>query len=118
MFVMNLNQWDLGLELKIIRNTIKEIAAEYNIFSYKALVNEFFEFLEQRYNIKLRQKVLEEKQQKQQPSISYTFRKITTTAPKTTEEQSNHLNDIIIIKMNGMDQMMMINFLLLLPSYR
>lgn len=30
MFIMNLNQWDLGLELNILYNMIKEIAAEYN----------------------------------------------------------------------------------------
>jgi hypothetical protein len=44
-------------ELNILYNRINEISAEYKIFDYKALVNEFFEFLEQRYNIKLRQKV-------------------------------------------------------------
>jgi hypothetical protein len=52
-------------ELKIITNTIKEIAAENNIIDYRLAVNKFFEFLEQRYNIKLRQKVLDEQQELQ-----------------------------------------------------
>lgn len=48
-------------ELKIILNTIKEIAVENNnIFS--EAVDKFFESLEQRYDIKLRQKVLKEQQ--------------------------------------------------------
>lgn len=51
-------------ELKIILNTIKEIAVENNnIFS--EAVDKFFESLEQRYDIKLRQKVLKEQQQLQ-----------------------------------------------------
>ena len=53
----------LGIrELKIIRNTIKEIAAENNIIYYKMAVDRFFEFLEQQYDIKLRQKVQEAQQ--------------------------------------------------------
>src|SRR5215208_5734418 len=47
-----LNLMGFGLrELNILYNRINEISAEYKIFGYKALVNEFFEFLEQRYNI-------------------------------------------------------------------
>ena len=49
-------------ELKIITNTIKEIAAENNIIDYRLAIDKFFEFLEQRYDIKLRQKVLDEQQ--------------------------------------------------------
>ena len=53
----------LGIrELKIIRNTIKEIAAENNIIYYKMAVDRFFEFLEQQYDIKLGQKVQEAQQ--------------------------------------------------------
>ena len=48
-------------ELKIIRNTIKELAAENNN-SFSAAVNTFFESLEQRYDIKLRRQVLDEEQ--------------------------------------------------------
>ena len=53
-------------ELKIITNTIKEIAAENNIIDYRLAIDKFFEFLEQRYDIKLRQKVLDEQQQELQ----------------------------------------------------
>ena len=53
-------------ELKIIINTIKEIAAENNIIDYRLAIDKFFEFLEQRYDIKLRQKVLDEQQQELQ----------------------------------------------------
>jgi len=43
-----LNLMGFGLrELNILYNRINEISAEYKIFGYKALVNEFFEFLEQ-----------------------------------------------------------------------
>ena len=98
-------------ELKIIYNTIKEIAAENNIIDYREAVNKFVEFLEQRYDVKLRLRLLEEKQQhkeynntkhdkpdqRQVPSpssISYTYRKTTTALPKTTkEEQNNQLNN-------------------------
>jgi hypothetical protein len=52
-------------ELKIIINTIKELAAENNI-SISAAVNKFFQFLEQQYDIKLRQKVLDEEKQQLQ----------------------------------------------------
>ena len=58
-----LKSMGLGIrELKIIRNTIKEIAAENNIIYYKMAVDRFFEFLEQQYDIKLRQKVQEAQQ--------------------------------------------------------
>ena len=98
-------------ELKIIYNTIKEIAAENNIIDYREAVNKFVEFLEQRYDVKLRLRLLEEKQQhkeydntkhdkpdqRQVPSpssISYTYRKTTTALPKTIkEEQDNQLNN-------------------------
>jgi hypothetical protein len=80
-------------ELNILYNRINEISAEYKIFGYKALVNEFFEFLEQRYNIKLRQKVHNEYQhQKTQLSKSFIYKK-TTAFPKTSEEQSDQLTD-------------------------
>jgi hypothetical protein len=89
-----LNLMGFGLrELNILYNRINEISAEYKIFGYKALVNEFFEFLEQRYNIKLRQKVHKEYQhQKTQPSRSFIYKK-TTAFPKTSEEQSDQLTD-------------------------
>jgi hypothetical protein len=58
-----LDSMGFGLtKLKIIRNTIKEIAAEENI-SFSQAVDKFFKFLEQRYDIKLRLKVLEEEEQ-------------------------------------------------------
>jgi coenzyme F420-reducing hydrogenase delta subunit len=107
-----LKSMGLGLrELKIIYNTIKETASENNIIDYREAVNKFFEFLEQRYDIKLRLRLLEEKQQQKEynntkhdkpdqrqvpspSSISYTYRKTTTALPKTTkEEQDNQLND-------------------------
>src|SRR5215211_438114 len=89
-----LNLMGFGLrELNILYNRINEISAEYKIFGYKALVNEFFEFLEQRYNIKLRQKVHNEYQhQKTQLSKSFIYKK-TTAFPKTSEEQSDQLTD-------------------------
>jgi hypothetical protein len=89
-----LNLMGFGLrELNILYNRINEISAEYKIFGYKALVNEFFEFLEQRYNIKLRQKVHKEYQhQKTQLSKSFIYKK-TTAFPKTSEEQSDQLTD-------------------------
>jgi hypothetical protein len=92
-----LNLMGFGLfglrELNILYNRINEISAEYKIFGYKALVNEFFEFLEQRYNIKLRQKVHKEHQhQKTQLSKSFIYKK-TTAFPKRSEEQSDQLND-------------------------
>jgi hypothetical protein len=87
-----LNLMGFGLrELNILYNRINEISAEYKIFGYKALVNEFFEFLEQRYNIKLRQKV-HNQHQKTQLSRSFIYRK-TTAFPKRSEEQSDQLND-------------------------
>ena len=45
-------------KLKILRNAIKEIAAEDNIIFSQA-VDKFFEFVEKHYDIKLRQKVQE-----------------------------------------------------------
>ena len=51
-------------KLKILRNAIKEIAAEDNISSSQA-VDKFFEFVEKHYDIKLRQKVQEAQQQHQ-----------------------------------------------------
>jgi Homeodomain-like domain len=89
-----LNLMGFGLrELNILYNRINEISAEYKIFGYKALVNEFFEFLEQRYNIKLIQKVHKEHQhQKTQLSGSFIYKK-TTAFPKTSEEQSDQLTD-------------------------
>ena len=108
-----LKSMGLGLrELKIICNTIKEIAAENNIIDYREAVNKFVEFLEQRYDVKLRLRLLEEKQQHKEynntkhdkpaqrqvsspsSSISYTYGKTTTALPKTTkEEQNNQLNN-------------------------
>src|SRR5918994_564176 len=48
-------------KLKILRNAIKEIAAEDNIIFSQA-VDKFFEFVEKHYDIKLRQKVQEAQQ--------------------------------------------------------
>jgi hypothetical protein len=125
-------------ELKIILNTIKEIAAEENVIDYRLAVDKFFESLEQRYDIKLRQKVLKEQQQllqkynnttksdnpnrtfpvyrnnessnvlskpstlvdkqrerqREMPSssMSYTYRKITTSSKREEEEQNKELN--------------------------
>jgi hypothetical protein len=60
-----LDSMGFGLtKLKILRNTIKEIAAEDNISSSQA-VDKFFEFVEKHYDIKLRQKVQEAQQQHQ-----------------------------------------------------
>jgi uncharacterized membrane protein len=50
--------------LRLLINTIKEIAAEKRI-SYKVAIEQFFESLEQKYDIKLRQNIQEEKQQSQ-----------------------------------------------------
>ena len=50
--------------LRLLINTIKEIAAEKQI-PYKVAIEQFFEFLEQKYEIKLRQNMQEEKQQLQ-----------------------------------------------------
>ena len=51
----------LGLnKLRLMINSIKEIAAENNIIDYRLAVDKFFESLEQQYDIKLRQKVLDE----------------------------------------------------------
>jgi hypothetical protein len=51
-------------KLKMLRNAIKEIAAEDNI-SFSLAVDKFFEFVEKHYDIKLRQKVQEAQQQYQ-----------------------------------------------------
>jgi hypothetical protein len=60
-----LDSMGFGLtKLKILRNTIKEIAAEDNI-SFSLAVDKFFEFVEKHYDIKLRQKVQEAQQQHQ-----------------------------------------------------
>ena len=137
MFIINLNRWDLDLELKILYNTLKEIAAENNIIDYRQTADEFFESLEITYDVKIRltvqkkqnqQKkyndtkpdnpigtfpfyseikpfttlpkpaVLVEKQQEQQQmpwpsSISFSYRKFSTTASNRKEEQNNHLNN-------------------------
>jgi hypothetical protein len=136
LYVYNeLKSMEFGLrELKILRNTIKEIAAEDNVIDYRTAVDKFFESLEQRYDIKLRQKVLDEEQQQLQKynnttnpdspnqtfplyrnnesssvvpkpsalvdrqrempssSISYTYRKSTTTPSKTKKEEDNQIN--------------------------
>jgi hypothetical protein len=60
-----LDSMGFGLtKLKILRNAIKEIAAEDNISSSQG-VDKFFEFVEKHYDIKLRQKVQEAQQQQQ-----------------------------------------------------
>ncbi|HEX5891796.1 MAG TPA: helix-turn-helix domain-containing protein [Nitrososphaeraceae archaeon] len=60
-----LDSMGFGLtKLKILRNAIKEIAAEDNI-SFSLAVDKFFEFVEKHYDIKLRQKVQEAQQQNQ-----------------------------------------------------
>src|SRR5215212_4738558 len=51
-------------KLRLLINTIKEIAAEKQI-PYKVAIEQFFESLEQKYEIKLRQNMQEEKQQLQ-----------------------------------------------------
>ena len=57
-----LDSMGFGLtKLKILRNAIKEIAAEDNI-SFSLAVDKFFEFVEKHYDIKLRQKVQEAQQ--------------------------------------------------------
>jgi hypothetical protein len=90
-----LKSMGLGIrELKIILNTIKEIAAENNINPLTARDN-FIEFLEKKYDIKLRSKIQEQQQknQKMQRSTSFIYRKTTTAFPKTSEEQSDQLDD-------------------------
>jgi hypothetical protein len=90
-----LKSMGLGIrELKIIRNTIKEIAAENNISSLTARDN-FIEFLEKTYDIKLRSKIQDQQQknQKMQRSRSFIYRKTTTAFPKTSEEQNDQLDD-------------------------
>jgi len=88
-----LKSMGLGLrELKIILNTIKEIANENNNIPLIAL-DKFFEFLEEAYDVKIKSKNHEQQQQKMQPSRSFMYRKITTTSPKTSEEQSDQLDN-------------------------
>jgi hypothetical protein len=86
----------LGIrELKIILNAIKEIAAENNISLLTARDN-FIEFLEKKYDIKLRSKIQEQQKknnQKMQRSRSFIYRKTTTAFPKTSEEQNDQLDD-------------------------
>jgi hypothetical protein len=61
-----LDSMGFGLtKLKILRNAIKEIAAEDNISPSQA-VDKFFEFVEKHYDVKLRQKVQEAQQQQHQ----------------------------------------------------
>ena len=139
LYVYNkLKSMGFGLrELKILYNTLKEIAAENNIIDYRQTVDKFFESLEITYDVKIRltvqkkqnqQKkyndtkpdnpigtfpfyseikpfttlpkpaVLVEKQQEQQQmprpsSISFSYRKFSTTASNRKEEQNNHLNN-------------------------
>src|SRR5215217_6359996 len=88
-----LKSMGLGLrELKIILNTIKEIANENNNIPLIAL-DKFFEFLEELYDVKIRSKIHQQQQQKMQPSRSFMYRKTTTTFPKTSEEQSDQLDN-------------------------
>ena len=89
-----LKSMGLGIrELKIILNTIKEIAAENNISPLTARDN-FIEFLEKKYGIKLRSKIQQQKKnQKMQRSRSFIYRKTTTAFPKTSEEQNDQLDD-------------------------
>jgi Homeodomain-like domain len=90
-----LKSMGLGIrELKIILNTIKEIAAENNISPLTARDN-FIEFLEKKYDIKLSSKIQEQQQknQKMQRSRSFIYRKTTTAFPKTSEEQNDQLDD-------------------------
>jgi hypothetical protein len=89
-----LKSMGLGIrELKIILNTIKEIAAENNISPLTARDN-FIEFLEGVYDIKLRSKIQEQqKNQKMQRSRSFIYRKTSTAFPKTSEEQNDQLDD-------------------------
>jgi hypothetical protein len=87
-----LKSMGLGLrELKIIRNTTKEIAANNNSSPFTAC-DKFIEFLEERYEIKLRSKIQEQQKPKMQPSRSFIYRK-TTAFPKTSEEQSDQLDN-------------------------
>jgi hypothetical protein len=90
-----LKSMGLGIrELKIILNAIKEIAAENNIDPLTARDN-FIEFLEKKYDIKLRAKIQEQQQQNQkmQRSRSFVYRKSTTAFPNTSEEQNDQLDD-------------------------
>ena len=85
----------LGLrELKIILNAIKEIAAENNNISPLTPRDYFIEFLEKKYDIKLRAKIQEQQQKNQNMQPSRTFyRKTTTAFPNTSEEQNDQLDD-------------------------
>ena len=88
-----LKSMGLGLrELKIILNTIKEIANENNSIPLIAR-DKFIEFLEGVYDVKIGSKIHEQQQkhQQMQPSRSFIYRK-NTAFPKTSEEQSDQLN--------------------------
>jgi hypothetical protein len=87
----------LGLkQLKIILNTIKEIANENNSSPLIAL-DKFFEFLEGVYDVKIKSKIHEQqqkqKQQQQMQPSGYLIYGETTTLAKTSEEQSDHFNN-------------------------
>ena len=64
LYVYNkLKSMGFGLrELKIIYNTLKEIAAENNIIDHRQTVDKFFESLEIRYDIKIRIRVQKKQQ--------------------------------------------------------
>jgi len=85
-----LDSMGFGLtKLKIIRNTIKEIAAENNIIDYRMAVDRFFESLEQQYDIKLRQKPQKEEEQKKREytkpdNLNPTFPSHHDITPSTT----------------------------------
>jgi hypothetical protein len=91
-----LKSMGLGIrELKIIRNTAKEIAAENNNISPLTPRDNFIEFLEKKHDIKLRAKIQEQqkKNQNMQRSRSFVYRKTTTAFPNTSEEQNDQLDD-------------------------
>jgi ASC-1-like (ASCH) protein len=85
-----LKSMGLGIrELKIILNTIKEIAAENNIIDYRMAVDRFFGSLEQQYDIKLRQKTQKEEEQKKREytkpdNLNPTFPSHHDITPSTT----------------------------------
>jgi hypothetical protein len=73
-------------KLKILRNAIKEIAAEDNIIFSQA-VDKFFEFVEKHYDIKLRQKVQEAQQHQKEytkpDNLNSTFPSYSDFKPST-----------------------------------
>jgi uncharacterized protein (DUF433 family) len=80
-----LNSMGFGLtKLKIIRNTIKEIAAENNIIDYRMAVDRFFESLEQQYDIKLRQKTQKKEEYTKPNNLNPTFPSYSDIKPSTT----------------------------------